>query len=69
VDAAAHLAGRYRQDGATISRIWLTNAAGNRLGVWIRVRLGPFANRLDALSKVKELMSRGQTSFIAGARD
>jgi phospholipid transport system substrate-binding protein len=69
VDAAAHLAGRYRQDGATISRIWLTNAAGNRLGVWMRVRLGPFANRLDALSKVKELMSRGQMSFIAGARD
>jgi phospholipid transport system substrate-binding protein len=68
-DAAAHLAGRYRQDGATISRTWLTDAAGNRVGVWARVRLGPFANRVDAQSKVKELTARGQTSFIAGARD
>ncbi len=69
VDAAAHLAGRYRQDGATISRISLTNAAGNRVGEWSRVRLGPFANRVDAISKVKELTARGQTSYIAGARD
>jgi phospholipid transport system substrate-binding protein len=69
MDAAAHLADRYRQNGATISRIWITNAAGNRVGVWARVRLGPFANRLEALSKVKELTARGQTSFIAGAHD
>jgi cell division protein FtsN len=68
-DAAGHLADRYRRDGATISQFWLTNASGNRVGVWARVRLGPFANRSDALSKVKELTARGQTSFIAGARD
>ena len=42
---------------------------GNRVGVWARVRLGPFANRSDALSKVRELTARGQTSFIASARD
>jgi phospholipid transport system substrate-binding protein len=69
VDAAGHLADRYRRDGATISQFWLTNASGNRVGVLVRVRLGPFANRSDALSKVKELTARGQTSFIAGARD
>jgi phospholipid transport system substrate-binding protein len=69
MDAASHLADRYRQDGATISRIWLTSAAGSGAGVWARVRLGPFGNRLDALSKVKELTARGQTSFVAGARD
>jgi len=68
-DAAGHLADRYRQDGATISQFRLTNASGNRVGVLARVRLGPFANRSDALSKVKELTARGQTSFIAGARD
>jgi cell division septation protein DedD len=68
-DAAVHLAERYRREGATISRTWLTNAAGNRVAVWARVRLGPFASRVDALSKVKELTARGQTSFIAGARD
>jgi phospholipid transport system substrate-binding protein len=69
VDAAGHLADRFRRDGATISQFWLTKASGNRVGVWARVRLGPFANRSDALSKVKELTARGQTSFIAGARD
>src|SRR6266436_6233671 len=63
-DAAGHLADRYRQDGATISQFRLTNASGNRVGVLARVRLGPFANRSDALSKVKELTARGQTSFI-----
>lgn len=69
VDAAGQLADRYRRDGATISQFWLTNASGNRVGVWARVRLGPFANRSDAMTKVKELTARGQTSFIAGARD
>jgi phospholipid transport system substrate-binding protein len=68
-DSAGHLADRFRRDGATISQFWLTNASGNRVGVWARVRLGPFANRSDALSKVKQLTARGQTSFIAGARD
>jgi phospholipid transport system substrate-binding protein len=69
VNAAGHLADRFRQEGAKISQFWLSNASGNRLGVWARVRLGPFANRSDALSKVRELTARGQTSFIAGARD
>ena len=69
VDAAGHLADRYRRDGATISQFWLTNASGNRVGALARVRLGPFANRSDALSKVKELTAKGQTSFVAGARD
>jgi phospholipid transport system substrate-binding protein len=69
VDAAGHLAGRFRRDGASISQSWLTNASGNRVGVWARVRLGPFANRSDALSKVRELTARGQTSFVAGTRN
>lgn len=69
VDAANHLADRFRHDGATISKFLLANASGNRVGVWARVRLGPFANRSEALSKVKELTARGQTSFVAGARD
>jgi len=69
MDAAGHLAERFRQEGATISQFWLSNASGSRVGVWARVRLGPFANRSDALSKLRELTARGQTSFIAGARD
>lgn len=69
VDAAAHLAERFRRDGATISKTWLTNAAGNRVGVWARVRVGPFANRSEALSKLQDLSARGQAGFIAEARD
>jgi phospholipid transport system substrate-binding protein len=69
VDAAAHLAERFRRDGATISKTWLTNAAGNRVGVWARVRVGPFANRPEAVSKLQDLSARGQAGFIAEARD
>lgn len=68
-DAAAHLAERFRRDGATISKTWLTNAAGNRVGVWARVRVGPFANRSEAASKLQDLSARGQAGFIAEARD
>lgn len=69
MDAAAHLAERFRRDGATISKTWLTNAAGNRVGVWARVRVGPFANRPEAVSKLQDLSARGQAGFIAEARD
>jgi phospholipid transport system substrate-binding protein len=69
LDAAAHLAGRFSRDGATISKTWLTNAAGNRVGVWARVRVGPFANRSEAVSKLQDLSARGQAGFIAEARD
>lgn len=69
VDAAAHLAERFSRDGATISKTWLTNATGNRVGVWARVRVGPFANRLEAVSKLQDLSARGQAGIIAEARD
>ena len=69
VDAAAHLAERFSGDGATISKTWLTNADGDRVGVWARVRVGPFADRSDALSKLNDFSARGQVGFIAEARD
>ena len=50
LEAAAHLAEQFRRDGATISETWLTDDAGNRVGVRARVRVGPFADRSDALS-------------------
>ena len=68
-DAAARLAERFRRDGATISKTWLTNAAGNRLSAGSRVRVGPFPNYSDALSKLQDLSARGQAGFIAEARD
>ena len=69
VDAAAYLAERFRGDGAAISKTWLTNAAGNRVGVSARVRVGPFADRSEAVSKLKHLSMRGQAWFIAEAGD
>jgi len=69
LEAAAHLAEQFRRDGATISETWLTNDAGNRVGVRARVRVGPFADRSDALSKLRDLSARGQAGFIAEARD
>ena len=68
-DAAVHLAERFRRDGATISKTWLTNAAGNLEGVWAQVRVGPFANRSEAVSKLQDLSARGQVGIIAEARD
>ncbi len=68
-DAASHLAERFRRDGATISKSSITNAAGNRVGVWSRVRVGPFASRSEAASKLQDLSARGQVGFIAEARD
>ena len=64
VEAALQLANRFRKDGATISKSWLTNAAGQRVGVWARVRVGPFVNRADAVSKLHDLRARGATAFI-----
>src|SRR5947199_87051 len=55
VEAAIELAKRFRHDGATISKSWLTNAAGKRVGVWARVRVGPFANRSEAVAKLRDL--------------
>jgi cell division septation protein DedD len=69
VGAAAYLSERFRRDGATISMSWLTNAAGNQVGVSARVRVGPFADRSEAQSKLRDLSARGQVGLIAEVRD
>jgi ABC-type transporter MlaC component len=69
VEAAIELAKRFRHDGATISKSWLTNAAGKRVGVWARVRVGPFANRPEAVAKLRDLRARGATAFIPEGAD
>ena len=69
VEAAIELAKRFRHDGATISKSWLTNAAGKRVGVWARVRVGPFANRSEAVAKLRDLRARGATAFIPEGAD
>ncbi len=69
VEAAIQRAKRFRHDGASISKSWLTNAAGKRVGVWARVRLGPFAHRSEAVSKLHDLRARGATAFIPEGPD
>src|SRR5437867_1947677 len=63
VEAAIELAKRFRHDGATISKSWLTNAAGKRVGVWARVRVRPFADRSQALPNRRDLRSRRSTAL------
>jgi phospholipid transport system substrate-binding protein len=69
VEAAMELAKRFRTDGASISKSWLTNATGKRVGVWARVRVGPFANRSEAVAKLRDLRARGATAFIPEGAD
>jgi len=69
VEAAVQLAKRFRHDGVTISKSWLTNAAGKRVGVWARVRVGPFAHRSEAVAKLHDLRARGATAFIPEGPD
>ena len=69
VEAAVQLAKRFRHDGVSISKSWLTNAAGKRVGVWARVRVGPFAHRSEAVSKLYDLRARGATAFIPEGPD
>ena len=69
VEAAIQLAKRFPHDGATVSKSWLTNTAGKRVGVWARVRVGPFAHRSEAVSKLHDLRARGATAFIPEGPD
>ena len=69
MDAAADLAERFRHDGATVSNSRLPNAASDSVDGWARVRVGPFANRSDALAMLQELRARGQAALIAEAGD
>jgi phospholipid transport system substrate-binding protein len=69
MEAATQLAKRFRLDGVTLSKSWLTNAAGKRVGLWVRVRVGPFANRSEAASKLYDLRARGATAFIPEGPD
>jgi phospholipid transport system substrate-binding protein len=69
VDAAAHLADRLRRLGMAASNDRLRSEAGNPAGALARVRVGPFATRADARSKLRELTARGYAPFIAEARN
>jgi len=69
VGAAVRLAERLRRQGMAASNDPLTSAPGHPAGALARVRVGPFATRSDARSKLRELMARGYAPFIAEARD
>jgi phospholipid transport system substrate-binding protein len=69
VDAAAQLAERLRRQGVAASNDTLTSAPWHPAGALARVRVGPFATQSDARSKLRELMARGYSPFIAETRD
>jgi phospholipid transport system substrate-binding protein len=67
VDAAARVAEQLRRAGITAFNSPLTPLPGPSGTALARVRVGPFASRADALSKLHELVGRGYTPFIAAA--
>jgi phospholipid transport system substrate-binding protein len=69
VGAAVQLAERLRRQGMAAFNGTLTSAPGHPAGALARVRVGPFATRADALSKLRELTARGYEPFITGARN
>lgn len=67
VDAAARVAAGLRRAGLTAWNGALTTLPGQTEPALVRVRVGPFASRADAQSKLHELATRGYTPFIAEA--
>ncbi len=68
-DAAVRLADRLRRQGVTALQNSLTSVTGQPADMLARVRVGPFVNRAQAMSALRELMARGYAPFIAEGRD
>jgi len=66
-DAAARVAEQLRRAGITAFNSPPTPLPGHSDTALARVRVGPFASRADAQSKLHELVGRGYTPFIAAA--
>lgn len=69
VDAATRVAAELRRAGLTAWNGAFTTQPGQPEPALVRVRVGPFASRADAQSKLHELMTRGYTPFIAEAHN
>lgn len=69
VDAATRVAAELRRAGLTVWNGALTTLPGHAEPALVRVRVGPYASRADAQSKLHELSTRGYTPFIAEARN
>jgi ABC-type transporter MlaC component len=65
VEAAARVAEELRGLGMPASNGPLTSVPGQQAGPLTRVRVGPFATRAAAQSKLRELVARGYVPFIA----
>jgi len=59
----------FRDDGASVSKSRLPNVARDPVDRWARLRVGPFANRSDALAMLQELGARGQAALVAETGD
>ena len=67
VSAATRVAAELRRAGLAAWNGALTTPPGKSEPELIRVRVGPYASRADAQSKLHELVTRGYTPFIAEA--
>lgn len=69
VSAATRVAAELRRAGLTAWNGDLTPLPGKSEPELVRVRVGPYASRADAQSKLHELVTRGYTPFIAEAHN
>jgi phospholipid transport system substrate-binding protein len=69
VNAATRMAAELRRAGLTVWNGAFTPRPGQGEPELVRVRVGPYASRADAQSKLHELATRGYTPFIAEARN
>lgn len=69
VNAAVRVAEQLRRLGIAASNGPLPSPPGQPAAALTRVRIGPFASRADAQSKLHELVARGYTPFIAEANN
>ncbi len=69
VDAAIRLVERLRRQAVTISSSAVPGVGGRPAGVQARVLVGPFPDRTQAASKLRELLARGYEVFIAERRE
>jgi hypothetical protein len=69
LEAAMRLAATLQQETAVASDRWAVMMEPGTAGeAWVRVRVGPFADRTAAAASARDLEARGYRPFIAEDR-
>jgi cell division septation protein DedD len=63
------LADRLQGWNLILSEAWVRTAADGQEELVVRVRVGPFADRATAMSKLRELRASGYRPFVLAGRE